>query len=236
MKPLEEFITKLSGIGSDNNLYQWGAISEKNSNTRSVKVSAKKIKQYGQVGIGSVARGCNELIGDFIGGGEGFLFDSQNFRITKGDGVFEVKDDQEYWMFQVTDFNNALKISDLSGNIIEGRKNLMEILKDKSRSRLFVATFDVRFNARFFARSNGIFPEDLKFVQNPNKTLFDQDIKGGHLLGGGNNIGDIKSLKEKFNQEEAMSNDFSCQIMSQVLLKPIEEIKIIKNDNLKWLR
>lgn len=230
LEPIEKLA--LSNFKKDHSdiLYQWGNVFEKNTNTRSAKVSGKRIKQYGQVGIGSVARGSDEKNGDFISGGEGFLFGSQSFRITKGNAVFESCDDQEYWIFQVADFGNACKIFDLSERVVVGREDLMQILREKSGGQPFVATFDAVFRGKFFARSNGIFPEDIPSVKNPTKILFDHKIKGGHLVGGSRNKGDVESLKEKFSSKETESINFSCQIVSTVFLKPIKELKIAKKN------
>ena len=242
LKPIEEFVIKDPEESDDKNLYQWGTIFEKDAHGRFAKVSAAEIKQYGQVGIGSIAKG-DEQEGDFIGGGEGFLFDSQNFRITKGNKVFPVTDDQTYWTFQIANLSDALRIPELFGQKISGRENLMHILKTRSGGRSFVATFDAIFDGRFFARSNGIFPEDMKHVENPHKSLLDKDIQGGHLVGGSDNSGDIASLKEAFDLAEVRAINFSCRIVSSVILKPIEELKIITKDktasiqankDLKW--
>jgi len=223
-------IRKIPEKETSNTLYQWGTIFEKDTHTRSTKVSAEEIKEYGQIGIGSASRGRDERIEDFIGGGEAFLFDSQNFRITKGNGIFEAGDEQKYWTFQVADFSDATRTDDLKGQTISSRKNLMEILKLKSGGEPFIATFDATFNDRFFTRSNGIFPEDVRFIEDPNLVLFDTEINGGHLVGGSKNTGDIESLKQKFTQESIDIADFSLQIVSPVFLKPINELKIAKKN------
>ena len=101
LKPFDEFAKSFSWKADDNSLYQWGVISEKDAKIRSAKVSAREIKQRGQVGLGSAAIGSDESWGDFTGGGKGFLADSQNFCITRGNRVFEVDDNQTYWIFQV---------------------------------------------------------------------------------------------------------------------------------------
>ncbi len=232
LRPIDETLEEISKSDGevDNNLYQWGTIFEKDTHTRSTKVSAEEIKNYGQVGIGSFSRGSDERMGDFIGGGEAFLFNSQNFRLTKGNELFAAMDSQEYWTFQAANFCDASKIDDLRGFIISGRKNLMDILKEKSGSRPFVATFDAEFDDKFFTRSNGIFPEDVEFVAEPNLTLFDDKIKGGHLVGGSHNFGDLESLQQKFSSAEAGDIDFSLKIISPVFLKPINELKIAKKD------
>jgi len=230
LNPIDSPIREIPEKETSNTLYQWGTIFEKDTHTRSTKVSAAEIKKYGQIGIGSASRGSNERIGDFIGGGEAFLFDAQNFRITKGNGMFEAGDEQEYWTFQVADFSDALRTDDLLDQVISGRDNLMEILKLKSGGEPFIATFDVTFNDEFFARSNGILPEDVSFIEDPNLALFDTEIKGGHLVGGSQNTGDIESLKQKFTDESIDIVDFSLQIVSPVFLKPINELKIAKKN------
>ena len=233
LRPLEEALedTLQGNVGTDNALYQWGTPFEKDTHTRSTKVSAEEIKNHGQIGIGSASRGNNEMEGDFIGGGEAFLFNSQNFRLTKGNEIFSAADSQKYWAFQTANFSNAVKIDDLSGSTISGRRNLMDILKEKSNSRPFVATFDAEFHGKFFTRSNGIFPEDLEFVREPELSLFDDEIKGGHLVGGNDNPGDVKSLQQKFSSEEEIKEiDFSLRILSPIFLKPLNELKIAKRN------
>lgn len=230
LETIEEFQQKLKDKSDNNTLFQWGIPLEKDAKTRSEKVSAAVVKEFGNVGLGSAARGQSEYQKDFIGGGEAFLFDEQNFRITKGDTVFEAKDDQTYWTFQVADFNGAKKISDLKNSTIFGRENLMQTLKEQSKGKPFVAVFDAEFEGDFFARSNGIFPEDKAIIKNPNQSLFEADINGGHLVGGANNQGDVDSLKQKFSESEAIKNDFVLTIKSDVILKPINELQIAKSD------
>jgi len=228
LKTIDELSSQLNPQATNEILFQWGIPLEKDAKTRSAKVSAKTIKKFGQIGIGSAARGDSERTGDFIGGGEAFLFDEQNFRVSKGDGVFEVQDDQRYWTFQVADFNGAKKFDDLNGSRIEGRNHLMQILKEKSDGKPFVAVFDAEFEGNLFARSNGIFPEDESKVFNPQQSLFDTEIKGGHLVGGSQNQGDIDSLKQKFH-ESANAIDFVLTVKSDVILKPINELQIAKS-------
>ncbi len=221
---IDEFAKTLAARSKNYSLFQWGALWQKDVHVRSVKVLASEIKKFGQIGIGAAARGNNEQAGDFIGGGEGFLFNLQNFRITKGNQVFKALNDQGYWTFQVADFNGA-EIFDADRKIIKGRKELLRILKDKSGGRAFVAVFDAKFEGDFFARSNGVFPEDN--VTNSTQLLFDKEIKGGHLVGGSSDNGDILSLKERFTQEKACLIDFAFTITSNILLKPVNEVLII---------
>jgi len=228
---IEEFASKISNqnLNIDDALYQWGIISEKTTKTRFAKVMAQKIKEYGQIGIGSVARG-KENIGQFIGGGEAFLFNGDNYRITKGNTVFKADENQKYWTFQVANFNNASISTDLIGKTINGREHLLEILKEKSGGKALVATFDAEFDGEFFARSNGIFPEDKQSVINIDQTLFENDINGGHLLGDSTNIGDLESLEANINQQNNKTIGFSLKILSPVLLKPIDRLEIAKQD------
>lgn len=215
-QPIEIFAKKISDKPSDNILYQWGQLEDLKNHNRSVKVLASEINKFGQIGIGSLWRG-NEKNGG-MGGGEGFLFDDYNFRIIKGNKILEVADSEGYWTFQVANFNGAKIFTDLSGCRVNGRLSLQELLLKKSENKPFIATFDVEFIGEFFARSNGIFIED----EQSSKSLFTEEIVGGHLLGGSNNLGDIKSLKEKFSEAEIGSIDFSFVIKSQVLLQPIQ--------------
>lgn len=234
---IENFSQESSGQNIDNFLYQWGIMFEKDAKIRSAKVTAEEVKKFGQVGIGSAAcgeveskkrdRDGNLIEKDFIGGGEAFLSNGQNFRITKGGGVFEVADQEKYWSFQVADFSNAQRISELKENQIDGREKLLEILKEKSGGKPFIATFDAEFVGNFLARSNGIFPEDKAAVQNPEQSLFSENIKGGHLVGGSRNVGDIESLRNSGFSQEA---DFSLKIVSDVFLKPIDQLQIAKKD------
>ncbi len=230
LNPLDDFINSSVKEYADDALYQWGIPFEKNSHTRSAKVSAEEIFTKGNIGIGSAARGDNEDKEDFIGGGEGFLTGSQNFRVSKGNKVFSASTQQSYWTFQVSDFANSQKFDDITGIIVHGRENLMILLKDKSAGRPLIATFDAEFVGDFFARSNGIFPEDVGLVENPEKVLFSNDAEGGHLVGGSNNSGDLDSLSRIFSLDESMSSDFSIRIASSVAIKPIDEVKIFKKN------
>jgi hypothetical protein len=230
LQTIEEFSSKLSDKPENEILFQWGIPLEKDAKTRSEKVSTAKVRQFGNIGLGSAARGRGEQTTNFIGGGEAFLFDDQNFRITKGNTAFEAKDEQTYWTFQVADFNGAKKIDDLNGLTIEGRNQLMHILKEKSKGKPFVAVFDAQFEENLFARSNGIFPEDLSRVTDSKQSLFMGNIMGGHLVGGSTNQGDIDSLRQEFLESEAGKIDFTLTIKSEVILKPIGELQIAKLD------
>ncbi len=232
LESIEKFSQKISNESPSKDLssilYQWGIPLEKEAHTRSARVSDQEIKKFGQIGIGSAARGNDESRSDFIGGGEGFLFDSQSFRITKGNKIFEMNDDEKYWIFQVCDFGGAQKISEFNQKKIDGRENLKKILKEKSGNRPLIATFDAEFEGDFFARSNGIFPDDKIFGSERSKSLFDREIKGGHLVGGSKNEGDIESLRQKFSEEKISDIDFSLKITSDILLKKIDELKIVR--------
>lgn len=170
--------------------------------SRRPKVLASEIKKFGQVGIGSAWNGIEGTGG--IGGGEGFLFDDQNFRITKGNEVIKAREDEQYWNFQIADFSGAKKISTLRDQKIFGRKNLAETLLYESQGKRFVVTFDVEFVGEFFARSNGVFLED-KVSES------------------------TKSLQQKFSADAALSVDFTVLARSEILLKTIDEI-ILKAD------
>lgn len=230
LRSFDEFIDSCVNDSSENTLYQWGVPFDKTSKTRSAKVFAEEIFEKGNIGIGSAAVGEAENKGDFIGGGEAFLTGSQNFRTSKGNKVFESPAQQTYWTFQVSDFGNAQKFDDLNGLIVNGRQNLMLLLKDRSQGKPFIATFDAEFEGDFFARSNGIFPEDASFIQDPNKTLFCNDAEGGHLVGGSTNSGDLESLSERFNLSDSLSTDFSLKIVSALAIKSIDEVKISKKN------
>ena len=231
LESIDDFKLKLKQESKNNILFQFGIPLEKDAKTRSEKISASEIAKFGNIGIGSAARGLSEEKHDFIGGGEAFLFDKNNLRITKGNAVFKADDNQKYWAFQTADFDGAKIIPDFKNVKINGREELVEILKKKSEGRAFIATFDVEFVGDFFARSNGIFPEDEKYIENPKITLFEKSVKGGHLVGGSKNLGDIASLKTKFkSDDETNSIDFALIIKSDILLKPIEELQIAKTD------
>jgi hypothetical protein len=233
VESIEEFSKKLSSEPKNHTLFQWGIPLNKDAGTRTAKVDGKIINSFGDVGLGSAMTGKGEWNGDYIGGGEGFLFDKDSLRITKGNAFFTAPDNQNYWTFQVADFDGALKINNLNGSLVEGRKNLMELLKEQSEGKPFVAVFDVKFKGRFFARSNGIFPEDKDQVKDPDSSLFDSDkeeIKGGHLVGGSDNPGDIESLGKIFSQPDAKKQDFVFTIESSVILKKIGELQIAGPD------
>ena len=231
MSPIAEFKKTLTQQSENNTLTQWGIPLELAAKSRSPKVSSQEIKQHGQVGIGSAFRG-NEQSGNFFGGGEGFLFGSQNFRVTRGGKAFEVKDEEGFWTFQVADFAGAQAISDSVGQEISGRGQLLEMLKEKSGGKPFVAVFDAKLHKGSFVRSNGIFPEDE--VARRAKSTFDaqaDQTRGGHLVGGSGNKGDLLSLRESLGSEEAATNDFSLTIKSEILLKPIDELAIARSDD-----
>ncbi len=219
-----------SNLINHNTLTQWGIPLELATKSRSPKVSSQEIKQRGQIGIGSAARG-DEQSGNFIGGGEGFLFGSQNFRITKGGEAFLVGDEENFWTFQVADFAGAKAISDSVGQEILGRQKLLEMLKEKSGGKPFVAVFDADLHEGSFVRSNGIFPEDD--VDRKSESTFDakkDQTRGGHLVGGSTNKGDLLSLREKFGDEEqAAANDFGLTIKSKILLKAVDELVIARS-------
>jgi len=230
LQTIDNFSSKLSDKTENEILFQWGIPLEKDARNRSEKVSTLKVREFGNVGLGSAARGHDEQVADFIGGGEGFLFDDQNFRITKGNTAFEAQNEQTYWTFQVTDFNGARKIGDLNGLTIGGRNQLMQALKEKSEDKPFVAVFDAQFEENLFARSNGIFPEDLSQVSDSKQALFISDVMGGHLVGGSKNQGDVDSLRQVLSESEANQIDFTLTIKSEVILKPINELQIAKLD------
>ncbi len=230
LQTIEEFSSKLSNKTKNETLFQWGIPLQKDAKTRSEKVSATTIKEFGHIGLGSAARGTGEQIKDFTGGGEGFLLDDQNFRITRGNKAFKADETQKYWTFQVADFNGAGKFSDLKGKTISSRNSLMQSLEHLSGGKPFVATFDVEFEGDFLARSNGIFPEDEAMVQNPNQTVFDTEIQGGHLVGGTTNQGDIDSIKLKFPDSKFDEIDFVLTVKSDIILKPISELQIAKSN------
>ena len=228
LENFSKFSATLQDQPKNNFLYQWGNISHLKEQNRSPKVKASEIKKFGHIGIGSAWRGIEKI--DGIGGGEGFLFNTKNFRIIKGNEVVAAKAEEEYWNFQIADFNGAQKISELQGKEISGREELTKILKNFSKGQfstgqIFIASFEAKFIGDFFARSNGIFPEDE--VLERSKSLFTSDIKGGHLVGGSRNSGDIKSLKEKFSENEALTIDFTIQITSDILLKSATELVIL---------
>ena len=231
LSPIAEFKKTLPQQSENNTLTQWGIPLELAAKSRSPKVSSQEIKQHGQVGIGSAFRG-NEQSGNFSGGGEGFLFGSQNFRVTRGGKAFEVKDEEGFWTFQVADFAGAQAISDSVGQEIFGRQKLLEMLKEKSGGKPFVAVFDAKLHERSFVRSNGIFPEDE--VAKSQESTFDakkDQARGGHLVGGSGNKGDLLSLREKLgNEDQAAANDFSLTIKSEILLKAVDELAIARKN------
>lgn len=98
LESLTKFKDSLSFDGTNCSIKQWGVPLEKSTRIRSEKVSLQDAKKFGQIGIGSAARG-NEEMGNFIGGGEGFLFGNQCFRITKGGEAFAMQDDEKFWTF-----------------------------------------------------------------------------------------------------------------------------------------
>ena len=231
LQSIADFKKNLSDEVVDDYLVQWGVIEEKNANTRYTKVSSKEINKFGQVGIGSASKG-DERKNSFIGGGEGFLFGSKNFRITKGGKAFISTQDEGFWTFQVSDFNGSKSFLECEGKKINSREELLEILKERADGKPFVATFDAMFDEKNLARSNGIFPQDN--IDENQESVFDisrKEISGGHVIGDSSNDGDIKSFNESGQVKKGVrKNDFGLTILSEVLLKPIEEILISRND------
>jgi|GEM_PF-2444272 len=230
LQPIDEFRRSLSFDAADFSIRQWGIPLELAAHNRSVKVLSEEIKRHGQIGIGSAARGVESgNTPNFLGGGEGFLFGNKNFRITKGGEAFEVKDDEGFWTFQVADFSGAKVFT--NHEKINGRGELLRYLLEKSKGMPFVATFDVTFEENSFVRSNGIFPEDSKTTEQ--ESLLDaslESVKGGHLVGGSDNEGDLKSLLTKLDEGQAAENDFCLTITSEVLLKPVHEVLIAQSN------
>lgn len=228
LQSIADFKKNLSNESVNNHLTQWGVIEEKNANTRYAKVTSNEINRFGQIGIGSASKG-DERKNSFVGGGEGFLFGSKNFRITKGGKAFLSTKDEQFWTFQVSDFNGSKSFLEYAGQKINDREELLATLKEKSNGKPFVATFDAIFDEENLARSNGIFSQDN--VEENLESVFDitqKEISGGHVIGNSANEGDVKSFNE--NNKEGRKNDLGLTILSEVLLKPIEEILISRND------
>lgn len=217
LKPLADF--SFSPTAKNHDLFQWGDLEDLEKKSRRPKTSADEIKKFGHIGIGSAWMGVEGEGGR--GGGEGFFFNGENFRIIKGNEVIAAKENETYWNFQIADFDGAKKV-DLSNKKISGRAELTKILREISEQKIFIACFDANFSAKFFARSNGIFAHDQ--VSNPTQSLFTQQIKGGHLVGGSTNSGDLKSLAEKLSAQQAALSDFTIELASEILLKPAERI------------
>lgn len=216
----------------DNILLQWGLPIDKEAKSRSVVVKAKDLENF-DVGLGSFAVG-NESFGNsknfFISGGEAFKMGQKNLRITKGNEVFEVGEEQGYWIFQTTNLKNAQIHYNVIDQEIDGREKLLDFLKDKSASKPFVAMFEASFIGDFYSRSNGIFPEDFERVQDSNKVLFSgNESVGGHLVGGSKSQGDIISLQEKLTLTEAKNHNFRIKILSPIILKSFNELRIVKS-------
>ncbi len=230
VQTIDEFKKTLASEASNHLLTQWGRPQDKETHARSVKVSAAEVGRFGQVGIGSAARG-DERVGTYVGGGEGFLFGAKKSRVTKGGSYFGMQKDEGFWTFQTANFNGAISFSDCKERVVVGREELSEILKKMSGGQPFVAVFDVQFEEGSFVRSNGIFPEDD--VPRKDESLFsatENGIKGGHVVDGSGNDGDIESLQTKLDKESATINDFRFVIKSEILLKPVKELLIVGRD------
>lgn len=216
---------------TENILLQWGQPSDKEAMSRSVVVKAKDLENF-DVGLGSFGMGNESPKKDknlFISGGEAYKMGEDNLRITKGNVVFEVDKNQGYWIFQATTFKNSQVYCDDINQEIDGREKLLEFLKDKSGSKPFVAMFEASFIGDFYSRSNGIFPEDFGRVEDPKKILFSgNESVGGHLLGGSKSQGDIISLQEKFSLTQAKDHNFRIKILSPIILKSFDELRIVR--------
>jgi hypothetical protein len=222
----------------ENILYQWGTPNDKLLSIRRSIYHLEEIKEYGQVGIGSASVGIEED-GNYCGGGEAIHFGSKSyggakaFRITKGNNIIYTDNDQMFWTHHFADFHNMTIHPFNHDNLIKGRDCLMQLLKSISEDRPFVATFDAVFEGPFYSRSNGILKEDPAL--HPQSSVFvGEDAIGGHLIGGNARCtlssvdGDVSSMKE-FGLTPS-DTDFSVRIVSDILLKPIFEVRIMQED------
>lgn len=229
---IPNFYNELSRLPNSTTLYQWGTPLEKNAKIRSEKVNASKIKNYGNIGIGSAGIGDGEHIKDFVGGGEAFLFNQLNIRTIKGGRTVLARDKETYWTFQTAQLSksNTGIVRGYNEEIVS-RRDLRGMFKVYSAGRPFIATFDAEFTSPFLARSNGIYKEDLAGIERPRNSVFDQNISGGHLLGGSSNPGDIESLRayyagRRYSEERSFQRGFSIRFSSDILLSPINNVQI----------
>ena len=229
---IPNFYNELSRLPNSTTLYQWGTPLEKNAKIRSEKVNASKIKNYGNIGIGSAGIGDGEHIKDFVGGGEAFLFNQLNIRTIKGGRTVLARDKETYWTFQTAQLSksNTGIVRGYNEEIVS-RRDLRGMFKVYSAGRPFIATFGAEFTSPFLARSNGIYKEDLAGIERPRNSVFDQNISGGHLLGGSSNPGDIESLRayyagRRYSEERSFQQGFSIRFSSDILLSPINNVQI----------
>lgn len=236
---IDSFYSHLPNSPNVSILHQWGIPLEKDAKTRSEKVGANQIKDFGNIGIGFAANGDGEHFGDFVGGGEALLFNQNNFRITKGNNLVKVKNKEDYWTFQVANFSKS-NVRSIAGynEEVAGRDDLKKMLKEFSAGRPFVAVFDAEFIGPFLARSNGIYKEDLEELTQDPISVFDSDIVGGHLIGGSDNQGDIESLKSYFVGKEDIDNeiaqqDFIIKFNSDILMTRLNEVRIASGEGFR---
>jgi len=238
-----QYLQKIKSLtsSSDNDLldgilFQWGLPSDLKTKSRSVSVRAKHLKNF-DTGIGSLARGNesgDEHKNSFIGGGEAFKLLDTNVRITKGNKFFNVSDEDGYWTFQAPTSKNAKIFNDVINQEIDGRNMLLDFLKNKSSGKPFFAVFNGQFIKDFYTRSNGIFPEDISVIEKPQRVLFESDEAiGGHLLGGTQSSGDLKSLQEKFTACQAKIQDFKIKFTSELIIIP-STLRIVKTNAQKF--
>lgn len=216
---------------SDSILFQWGLPIQLSTQSRYQTTQAKHLQNF-DVGIGSSAIGKESRIKNqstFCGAGEAFKLLDTNVRVTKGNKSFAVANEEGYWTFQATNSENA-KTFNVPGVEIDGRNNLLNFFKDKSAGKPFVAVFNAQFIGEFYSRSNGILNEDLSLVTDSKKTLFEgNESVGGHLVGGTNSQGDLKSLQEKFDLSTAQTKDMKIKFTSELVIIPTK-LRIIKEN------
>lgn len=194
-------------------LYQFGLLENLDKKSRRVVLKEQERRSYGNIGLGSVCRG-DERLNHYIGGGEGFFWGGDAYRVTKGGVAFKVNDNQGYWFAQLMNFEHPLEIlglknsQDVASNFLTVELLVEFILLELQLGRIpFMATFTVSFDtATFIARSNGLFPEDEVILSDMNVFQHSFNTDGGHLL----------------------SHNSTITVHGGIFVKPIEQVVLIE--------
>jgi hypothetical protein len=174
----------INNDSEDYALYQWGSAKQLIDKTRYPCISQRECRQWGGVGIGSAASGGLEVDQQFLGAGEGIIWNDEAFRIVKGGKAFPMEENDQYWWLQVAKFNRVKVLNGVSFSGLWQEFSQYILNKIDIQDCFFMAAFNCQFNKNFFkARSNGILPTDN--IDRPPIDIFENDslIEGGHYLG-----------------------------------------------------
>ncbi len=181
-------------------------------------------------GLGAASNGADQE-GNYKSKGEGFSHNGLFYRIVKGGEAILMEHSETNWIYEVVKFDEKAKsINSLEGSVINGRKELMELLNAQAGHKPYVVVFDAEFLPEVFTRSFG----DADNMQGI--THLTADV-GGHLVTGAPynrqgilNETDLGSLRQKFSEEEARLVDFKIKIVSKVLMQVVNRTIVHEED------